>query len=230
MTREVLLRSQKNQIFDRIVKHGLKPTDFQWAQEASRHGDRVSASRMTYRETEWFFRIDYDHSKAFRNWGCLYLLASQEPGLEQHNCVSFDGVLKHLTKWLSYLKANVAIPDFWAAPERYSPGQDFVRTEDLSDGGFSDYEVQDVTASLHELENQIQTAFDLDEEQSSFVHQQMEYLVGAAKRQNKKDWFHTSIGVITTIAVGLALSPERAKLLWGLVKSCLAGLLQLSAP
>ena len=40
---------------------------------------------------------------------------------------------------------------------------------------------------------------------------QLKYLSESSKRQGRKDWFHTAIGVLFTIIIGLSLAPDQAR-------------------
>jgi hypothetical protein len=59
------------------------------------------------------------------------------------------------------------------------------------------------------------------------IGEKLDYLLAAAKRQGRKDWLHTSIGVIFTLATALAFSPEQAKTIWNILKVALSGIIQL---
>jgi hypothetical protein len=136
----------------------------------------------------------------------------------------------HVVNWLMNLKREVQTPDLWEQLKEYAPHETFIGTAEISNAPFSYPEVENIIGSLDKLQTQIEKNFNLQGEQLSFVKREIDYLKDAAKRQGRKDWMHTAIGVIITIAVGLALSPEKTKLLWDLLKSCFVGLLQLPAP
>ena len=66
----------------------------------------------------------------------------------------------------------------------------------------------------------------IDSDQKKETNERLDYLIEAAKRQGRKDWIHTAIGVIFTLAVSLSLSPEQAKSIWGLLKSTMSGIIK----
>jgi len=122
------------------------------------------------------------------------------------------------------------VPDLWEQLQKYAQQETFIGTAEISNTPFTFPEVENIISSLDRLNVQIENNFNLQGEQLAFVKREIEYLKEATKRQGRKDWMHTSIGVIVSIAMGLALSPEKAKLLWELVKSCFVGILQLPVP
>lgn len=235
MRTKILLTSQKNEIFRHIQVFEMNPVNFQWIDEKSMHNEKRDASIIKYGKTEWFFKIDYDDIRESKGlfptrvpWICGYSPVEDKPIKEEHSCSSFGSVLERLDKWLSYVKRYIDLPDRWEELKKYTAEVPII--EDLSNEPFSDYEAENITASLNRLFTEIRTKFNLNDRQLSFVQKNIEYLKEAAKRQGRRDWMHTAIGVIVTIAMTLALSPEKTKLLWDLLKSCFAGLLQLPAP
>ena len=230
MRTRILFTSQKNAIFRNIQKRGMNPANFEWIDEASRYSSNRNASIINYVGTECFARIDYNSARWLFKWEVEYLPVGQSRITMKYEFSRFQSVLKSIDDWLSYIKMYVDPPDLWEELKKYAPGETFANVEHLSDAPFSDHEAENISASLDKLQTEIRANFNLNEKQLSFVHTQIEYLKGAAKRQGRKDWIHSSIGVMVTIATGLALSPEKAKLLWDLVRSCFAQILPLPAP
>ena len=56
------------------------------------------------------------------------------------------------------------------------------------------------------------------------------HLVAAAKRQGRRDWLHTCIGVIVTIATAVGLAPNEVRAIWAIVKTSLSGIVPLIGP
>lgn len=86
---------------------------------------------------------------------------------------------------------------------------------------------KEVESRFSRLVDRIEQHFELDDEEAKFVRHEFNFLVEAAKRQRSSDWLHTAISVTTTIAVTLALAPEKTKQYWHFVKELLAGFISL---
>jgi hypothetical protein len=63
-----------------------------------------------------------------------------------------------------------------------------------------------------------------DEAQNQTINEKLDYLIDAAKRQGRKDWLHTCIGVFVGLAANLALQPDQANHMWHIIKSAISGI------
>lgn len=226
---EFLLRkSWKNDVFKSIQEANLNPLSFEWGEEQTEWDPDTgySVSVIKYKGTDFYFKFDRADDGRF---DCKFfpgrLGVPEESGLWDE----WNKILPYLKMWFSYVKKETG-PDLWEQLKEYAPDETFIGTGKISNAPFSYSEAENIIGSLDKLQSQIEKNFDLQADQLAFVKREIEYLKEAAKRQGRKDWMHTAIGVIITIAAGLALSPEKTKLLWDLLKSCFAGLLQLPAP
>jgi hypothetical protein len=205
----------------------LNPQSFEWSQEKSEHqGGRYMAPVLKHRSSGFYFKFDRLPNDDFK---CVMSPGRDRLTILGITTYDWDRVLKDFRDWLRYLKEATA-PDPWEGLRGYAPQESLIRTAEISNIPFSDSEAKNIIESLDKLQAEIEQNFKLQGEQLAFTKRQIDYLKDAVKRQGRKDWVHTSIGVIVTIAMGLALSPEKTKILWDLLKSCFAGILQLPAP
>ena len=225
---KLLLKSQKNEALAAIKRFRLNPIQFRWEIEGSTHRSDWYVHCIYYEGSRFYFKFDYENNpRGLR----LSEFSPGEDRIKQFEPAGdWDKQLGDLIKWLGYLKREVNAPDPWEQLGEYSPGETFIGTTEISNVPFSYSEAENIIGSLDKLAAQIQKNFNLQGEQLSFVKREIDYLKDAAKRQGRKDWMHTSIGVMVGIAVNLALSPEKAKLLWDMVRSCFAHILPLPAP
>ena len=228
MKKILLLKFQKNETFELIREAGLNPLDFKWGQQKTDcEGQSYNVSILKYLRNALYFKFDRNESGEYT---CRFF-----PGagvLEEkahHYGTKWLGIINKFKEWLSYLQRE-SNPDLWEQMKEYSPREELIHIAGISNTPFSYAEVEALLESLDELQSKLEMNFKLQGKNLAFVKSQIKYLKDAAKRQGKKDWLHTSIGVIAGIAVNLALSPENAKLLWELVKSCFGGVLLLPAP
>ena len=56
----LLLLSQKNQVLELIKRKNLEPFNFEWITEASLKTNMLRVSQLTYRNTQFFYRFDFD--------------------------------------------------------------------------------------------------------------------------------------------------------------------------
>jgi hypothetical protein len=227
----LLLRTEKNEIFECVKEAGLNHLNFEWAEESTEAEysgvSTYPVSIVRYLRTDFYFKFD---RTPFDDFICKSHPRTRVPTKALSSYAhKWEGAVISFKDWLSRLKEQ-EVPDLWEQLKQYAPRETFIGTAEMSNAPFSYSEAENIIGSLDKLQSQIEKNFNLQGEQLSFVKREIEYLKEAVKRQGRKDWMHTAIGVIMTIAVSLALSPEKTKLLWDLLKSCFAGLLQLPAP
>jgi hypothetical protein len=234
MEEKLLLTYQKNDVLKSIQGAGLTPLDFEWKRAQSTGLSQTTVSKLLYKHKggDYYFKFDWANTDDFNPF--LVRISEFSPGREDsketRGVGDWESQRETVAEWLQYPKREVDTPDLWEQLSDYAPREKFIDAGAMSNAPFSDSEAEKVVESLKRLQKEIEKNFSLQEDQLAFVTRQIEYLKDGAKRQGKRDWLHTSIGVVATVAMGLALSPERTKLLWELVKSCFSGLLQLPAP
>lgn len=226
--REFLLhKTWKNDILKCIQEAGLTPLSFEWSEEPTETpGQGYLVSVLRHSETEAYFKFDRDSTAAF---SCKFSPGGYRLVDITESITSWDNVLAEVKKWVSNLKEEL-VPDLWEQLKQYAPDETFMGKAEISNAPFSYSEAENIFASLDRFQSQVEENFNLQGEQLAFVKRQIDYLKDAAKRQGRKDWIHTFIGVIVTIATDLALSPEKAKILWDLVRSRFSAVLPLPAP
>jgi hypothetical protein len=227
MSKYTLLRSQRNSVLDLVKGSELDPFNFSWLEAPSRYarnaaGVTEEVSRLCYNDTEFYFQFDFKNGMHYAIFspGQDALFAEHYPGNweNQFNCVE---------KWLTYLKREIHQPDLWSELAKYQlpPGEQIGK--EIENEPFTAQQVDQIAESLKKIREYLETEFHLDVQQRALVNEKLDYLMEASKRQGRKDWLHTSVGVIFTLATGLALAPEQTKALWGILKVALSGVVQL---
>jgi hypothetical protein len=227
MKQFLLRRSWKNDTLKCVQEAGLNSLSFEWGEEKTDYGSvDYEVSILRHRVSDFYFKFDRDSSEGFT---CRFSPGRVRLQESLGWTREWASVLYEFKEWLSRLERET-VPDLWEQLKGYAPDETLIGTAEISNAPFSYSEAENIIGSLDKLQSQIEKNFNLQGEQLSFVKREIDYLKDAAKRQGRKDWMHTAIGVIMTIAVGLTLSPEKTKLLWDLLKSCFAVILQLPAP
>ena len=227
MENRTLLKSQRNEILALIRNAGLDPLNFEWVDvnssrstDAFLHGDAVS--KLCYRDSGFYFIYDFQKGSQFAEFspGRDRLVEKQYPG-------SWPSQRNYTDIWLSCLKRELTEPDMWAQLADYQlPGPEILDPDEGNEP-FTAPQVEQIIVGVQQVRAYLQAEADLSGAQLSNMQSQLEYLVSAAKRQGRKDWFHTAIGVIFSLAVSLSLAPEQAKNIWNILKGTISGIVRL---
>ena len=227
MENRTLLKSQRNEILALIRNAGLDPLNFEWAETSSKRstddalrGDKVAM--LIYRESNFYFIFDFQRGKQY---------AEFSPGsdrlVEKDYTGSWLGQLDCVGIWLACLKRELTEPDMWEQLADFQlPGAGTLDPDEANEP-FTAPQVEQIIEGVNKVRAYLEAESDYTEEQLSNMRGQLDYLVSAAKRQGRKDWFHTAIGVIFSLAISLSLAPEQAKTVWNILKGTISGIVRL---
>jgi len=230
-----LLTSQKNEVFKIIQNFGLETANFSWdigeSTIPSKSKDLLAINgdvyfdkvpKLIYKEGQFYFQFELLKGQH----RCTF-----SPGRETPFETHFPGPWVHLTNhikdWLSNLQREIEAPNLWAEMEKYRISVSLDLPEQTRNESIPTYEAEEIANKLNMLADKIDELYELKKDQSKFVRSKLHYLAEAAKRQKSMDFFYTSIGVFGTIAMGLALEPNKTKELWQLMKSLVGPFLHL---
>lgn len=113
--RQVLLKKQKNQLFKIIEEAGLNPGSFEWTEERV-EGDETDhvISQVSYGDSMYFYRFDLTMTR---------YLCKRCPGHQNTTGLArfagWSAVVSDFSQWVKRLKAEIDVPDLWAASQRY---------------------------------------------------------------------------------------------------------------
>jgi hypothetical protein len=115
-------------------------------------------------------------------------------------------------------------PDLWSA---YSADSVLMEAGSTTDDNtpFDVAEQGKVAVSLGEVRAFLEETHKPSDEERRFIDERLKYLEDAATRLGRKDWINIAAGVISNIAVGLALSPDTARGLFHIAGQALSWLL-----
>lgn len=222
-----LLKTNKNYFFEILKKTGLEPANFSWTNQQVPDTSvpppykNIIVPKLEYLDGEYYFQ--------FEKYSCTFS-PGQTKAVEHINLERSDEQLFYVRQWAGYLKRQIEAPDLWAEMEKYKVAFSLALPEQLLNEPIPTYEAEKISEQLSSLADKIEELFALTNKQNQFVHNKLNYLAEAAKRQRSVDWVHTSIGVFVTIAMGLALVPDQAKELWELMRSLMSGFIHLIGP
>ena len=215
---QVLLKKQKNELFRIIEEVGLEPSDFEWLEERVKgpQTDYV-ISKLAYTGSSYFYRFDVTITR---------YICKKCPGLQRATgfakFTGWSSVVADFAHWAKRLKSEIDAPDLWAEAQKYQSVFSLPIEGQIQDVPFSCAEAEQIASALKQVERKIAEEFKPTEEQLELIHLKVSYLEsGAKKGLTRADWLHILIGVMTSMAVALALSPEQAHRLLDFYKEAL---------
>ncbi len=222
MDKHILLKSQKNEIFELILSREFDPINFQWCEvQSERHRDLPTVPELRFVDSGFFFVFDTERDRHVARYspGSERLVVEGAPAtwMAQKN---------HFRTWLSFLKREIEQPDLWYEISKYQLPSDSDSTPADFNEPFTVNEFEQIERGLDQIKSHLLENFAESEEHVQFVEERLQYLTESAKRQGRKDWLHTCIGVIFTMATSLTLAPEEAQNIWLMIKSFVSGIVQ----
>jgi hypothetical protein len=203
-----LKRVEKNEIFSLVVDVGLNPAEFGWLDEEYTEyidGEPVQfkTSRLKHRPTRYFCRF-----------GGLRVEMSPGPDHrveyeEHHNNWQIKRAAAQL--WLEELRKEVDAPDLWATIGQEKALSTAAASADLDNRPFTAAEQSLIATKLDEIKAYLLGGQRFAADEADAVERGFAYLKEAADRMGRKDWLNILIGGLISLAIGLALEPEKAR-------------------
>lgn len=225
MSQSTLLVSQKNQILELIKNTSFDPFNFEWSEVYSSFSNtrnKLTVSEISYKNSNFYYVFDFKNDKNYSIFS---------PGKDQLNGQEYPGNWEHqmqyFVKWLSYLEREVSQPDQWEVLEKQKLEWANKFEPDSSNEQFTFPQVQQIENGLTKIKEYLIKEKGNDKFAEEIINKKLDYLIDAAKRQGKNDWFHTCIGVFSGISVALSLSPEQTHNIYISLKSTFSGILKL---
>lgn len=204
-----LLRSQSNAAFEWVRDSGFDPAGFEVG--AAEWG-KIPCNRFAYSESAYFF----DVSTARSSYSVRYSPGASELLTHQIGvATSFDQLEEPFKAWLSFLRRELVAPDLWALVR--DPGAGFAGVGVATDNRpFTPPEVAQIVIAIDAARTYLSdggvTGDALDQ-----ANAKLDYLVEAAKRSGRMDWFNIAFSVLFGIATQVLFDPDRARELIDLV-------------
>jgi len=221
MNKYELLQSQKNKLLEIIKYKELDPFNFEWVTLPSKFG-RSFVPSLQYKGTSYHFTFDWNDGDRHSIYspGCSNLVDSLYAG-------SWDKRKDHFESWLYYLEREVEEPDLWEQLSQFRLEDQASPDPEIENLPFTVYEAQQITTGINRMRAYLEAEFDTVEYDHDLINQKLDYLIDAAKRQGRKDWFHTCIGILVSLGSALGLSPEHGSKLMHILKETVNGVVRL---
>ncbi len=210
-----LKNSQKNHLFDIIVKSKLSPSLFVLVEkEMERYGYYTTISLRDNKK--YYFNIWEDS---------IVMCPGFHKLTESHDIQSFSGSSVIFDTWISFLAEELSTPDKWELIEKQIQQLNFnPNFENLT---FSHNEYIDLSGKLDLLKDKLIERLELDESNSRVLNQLLDHQKEMMKNLNKRDWMFLFIGGFFTYFQNLALNaiihPDQIPALFSLIKLILKG-------
>jgi hypothetical protein len=204
---QILLRSQRNQVFRILRAEGLEPAEFEWAKETI--ANVLVVSRLNHRDGDFYFQFSSHEVNAW----CIACPGRFRQS-EYEYPRSWNDQVAAFRTWIGSLKREIGSPDAWLELAKYRLVLGVEIPEDAVNEPISAIESEEIAAALARLADRIIEQWRPDETQASTIRGRCDYLADAARRQRSRDWMYALLGVCTAIAAALALPRENADRLW----------------
>jgi hypothetical protein len=195
-----LLRSQANEVFQMVRDAGLDPTEFAWEV-------KDSSPQLTHKPSGFYFRLNLDKNDG--KYRGQYSPGRSRPDALSPSASSLSGLMPYVTDWIENLAREFAVPDFWEAAAEQKA---LARAAEASENEpFTAAERELIGKQVRELSAYVRATGAYTDGEIRSLNSKLDYLVDSANRMGKKDWINSSIGVLFTIAWGMAMAPDVTK-------------------
>ena len=221
MAKNLILRTQANEILENIRKRGLDPSEFQWKEVKSRATPNLLVSGLFHGPTGHYFIFDFFRSVEY------YTVRSPGPGsgFDLGYPKTWGEQYANVLEWLDWLKREVEAPDLWAAISQERKLAEVASASAASNTPFTVDEQRQVSGRLDEIAQYLIKTQTLSEQHTDFVKKRLDYLKEATKRLGRLDWLHTAIAVFVTIVMETGIGSNAARELFRFAGQILGQLL-----
>jgi len=210
MRKYLILRSQANWVRDVLKQEGLDPGEFAWDETPAKHTRELAeeefVSQLTHQPTAYCFTFDLRRETFYVSFSPGLDIPSVDDASNLGGTSDWKWVKTRVRDWARALKREIEAPDLWAAVRSEKAIVQAAAAEENVD--FTEEEKKRLGEAITEIGAYAKTISGDEEEAHRRIEQNIEYLRGAVERLPKRDWLHTAIGVLFTIA--MSLSSEQA--------------------
>lgn len=171
---------------------------------------------ISIKSSNFYFTIGYFSGLNLRQYTAEFF-PSDRPSPHTSHHDKYESLLAELLKWGKKVAQELSEPDPWALlGEEQLPRPELIDQID-EDQKFNERELQAIHKSLQDIRSFLQQEQHPSAEHSRVIEERLNFLEKEAKTQGKKQWMYVAIGVVVTIADGLAMSPDQAHKLFALL-------------
>jgi hypothetical protein len=169
--------------------------------------------RMSIRRSHFYFEIGH-------YWGnyTVEFFPSHKPATPSKRLhKDFNSIIDEVAGWATRVARELNEPDPWSVLGKgILPEPELLNKREESQK-FNDRELRAIKASIQEIRRFLVTEMKPDSQHLKAIDERLSFLEEETKKQNKKQWTYLAIGLVVTIADGLAMSPDQAHKLFALL-------------
>lgn len=214
MEDRTLLPSQRAEVFQLVQALSFDPAEFDWKEVADEPQSRDrKVSLLVHKGSKYSFQFGFYWSskRSEELWYCLYVPTADRHVRSSAYCASWKEVREILKTWLTVVQREVSVPDLWSTLSTETQLIRNAASQAEENAPFTPAEQMRVRQAIHELREHLVGTSQLTKEQLEFIDGRLRHLEAASSRLGRKDWISLAVGVLTTIAVGVALAPDSAR-------------------
>ena len=217
-----IFRTELNAIVQTLLMSGLDQTGFEFSKDFSKRVFDIQLPlQITHRESGFYFIVDFERGE----WNTTSYSTSSFPTIAADDEIEYfttwSAVISNLGAWLERVSNELSQPDPWLLLNEGNLLADNIPSEGASLEKFNEEELSWVRGLLDSIRDFLISETQPTSDQLKLINEKLTYLEESARRQNKQDWAHTAIGVVVTIAIGLAMAPDQANKLFQLTSALL---------
>lgn len=212
-----LLTTQKDEIYDLIVKQQLSPSQFKFSEIPSVTGHSNVATKLFYKDNPDFFFIFDSGAQAMNPHWCMYAPAGDRFEKREYPG-GWSGIRVNIEKWLTFLKREIESENKWQKLEEELNKFNF-KFENNNDQ-FSVVEYEEICMKIDLIKERIPT-LGLEAGQLNRIEKSLDYLKDKAKVMGKFDWKTLFVGTVVNLALDLAMPTETINAFIKLIKDTL---------
>ncbi len=200
MGQQVLSRTQRNDVFQLLLKHSLDPVEFQWLDTSTRATVRET---VKHTPTGSFVEVSHHDGGFWITWW-----PGPTGAKVSETFPDWRTTLPTVRDWVAKVAQEHGAPDLWAEIAK----QNALPEAAASTGyrtPFAADELQQLKTSLASIEHFITTNGRLDAASAQQIHERFAYLLDAAKITSRKiDWLNIFVGQMIGLVTAGLLDPK----------------------
>jgi hypothetical protein len=219
MPSQSIFRTELNALVKSLLNSGLDETGFEFSKDFSNKVfDLQLPLQITHKDSGFYFIVDWERD----SFGSTSFTMSSFPSMTRDDDIEYvniwDAVISSLESWLERVRTEVSQPDPWLLLNQGTILKDSIPVSGASEK-FNEMELFKIHEYLQSIRQLLISDTNPSQGQLELIDERLSYLEDSATRQSKQDWAHTAVGVMFTVAIGLAMAPDQANKLLQLTAS-----------
>jgi hypothetical protein len=208
MEKRLLLRTQKNEILQKITKFELNPSDFTF-DEIERKEIRCIVSKLVHKPTRFYFIFAFNF--VYPDQRMIEYFPMGDGKKKVDSTYEMSNVMDYVVGWLRVVKREIEAPDLWATIIDEKKLFEIASTPNLGNDLLNPEQQKYISEKLEEVKNHLIKIKEFNIEQRRFIEDRFNHMDETLKIMGMQNWIQTVIGVCFTIIYGLALAPPQAR-------------------